>query len=65
VGARSNNFTWETFSPRLGLTYALGEEKKTLLRFSYARFAEQLGGGSSSWANPGYPGAYVYMYYEI
>jgi hypothetical protein len=64
VGARSNNFTWETFSPRLGLTYALGEEKKTLLRFSYARFAEQLGGASSSWANPGYPGAYVYMYYE-
>jgi len=64
VPGKDNNFTWETFSPRLGLTYALGEEKKTLLRFSYARFAEQLGGGSSSWANPGYPGAYVYMYYE-
>jgi hypothetical protein len=64
VAGKSNNFTWEDFSPRLGLTYALGEEKKTLLRFSYSRFAEQLGGLSSSWANPGYPGAYVYMYYR-
>jgi hypothetical protein len=36
-------FEWEDFSPRLGLTYALGSEKKTLLRGSYARYADQLG----------------------
>lgn len=57
-------FEWKTISPRLGLTYALGEEKKTLLRASYARFAEQLGGGTASWINPGYPGAYAYLYYN-
>lgn len=64
VPGKKLNFTWETFSPRVGLTWALGEEKKSLLRASYARFAEQLGGGVTAWANPGYPGAYVYMYYE-
>jgi hypothetical protein len=58
------NFEWKTISPRLGLTYALGENRETLLRASYARFAEQLGGGPSTWANPLYPGAYVYVYYD-
>jgi hypothetical protein len=60
----ANNFEWKTLSPRLGLTYALGEEKKTLLRASYARFAEQMGGATASWNNPGYPGSYVYYYYN-
>jgi hypothetical protein len=35
-------FEWETILPRVGLTYALGGERKTLLRASYSRFAEQL-----------------------
>ena len=60
----SNPFKWETISPRLGLTYALGEEKKTLLRASYSRFAEQLGNAAASWINPMYPGAYIYRYYN-
>ncbi|MCM2268685.1 MAG: TonB-dependent receptor [Thermoanaerobaculia bacterium] len=60
----NNPFEWKTLSPRLGLTYALGEEKKTLLRASYSRFAEQMGGGVASFINPGYPGAYVYQYYN-
>ena len=35
---------WGTsLGPRLGLTYALGSERKTLLRASYSRFADQLG----------------------
>ncbi len=43
---------WSTISPRLGFTYALGEERKTLLRASYARFAEQLGTGTAGFENP-------------
>ena len=35
-------FRWKTLSPRFGLTYALGREGRTLLRASYARFADQL-----------------------
>jgi hypothetical protein len=38
-------FEWEDFSPRLGVTYALGPNKKMLLKGSYARFVDQLGIG--------------------
>ncbi len=36
--------TWRLFQPRVGATYALvGKDRGTLLRASYARFADQLG----------------------
>jgi Ca-activated chloride channel family protein len=34
---------WESIAPRLGVTWAVGAERKTLLRASYSRFADQLG----------------------
>jgi hypothetical protein len=45
-------FKWEDITPRLGLTYALGEERKTLLRLSYSRFADQLGTAVVTNTNP-------------
>ncbi|MFQ5528526.1 MAG: carboxypeptidase regulatory-like domain-containing protein [Thermoanaerobaculia bacterium] len=45
-------FDWETISPRVGVTYALGEEKKTLLRASFAQFPEQLSTGNLDDVNP-------------
>jgi carboxypeptidase family protein len=33
---------WKDWSPRVGLTYALGDARKTLLRASYARYANVL-----------------------
>ena len=45
-------FTWNDVTPRLGLTMALGEEHKTLLRASYSRFADQLGTSQAGWLNP-------------
>ncbi len=45
-------FEWSDLTPRLGLTYALGEQRKTLLRASYSRFADQLGSGTVSNTNP-------------
>jgi hypothetical protein len=57
-------FDWKSLAPRLGLTYALGAERKTLLRASYSRFADQLGGGTANWLNPLYPPAYVYFDYN-
>jgi hypothetical protein len=47
-----SEFTWKDFQPRVGVTYALGAEKKTLLRASYARYADQLGGSILTWDNP-------------
>ena len=45
-------FKWKTFQPRAGVNYALGKDRKTLLRASYARYADQLGGSIVSWDNP-------------
>jgi hypothetical protein len=45
-------FTWEDFQPRLGLTYALGANRTTVLKASYARYAEALGTGLIDNINP-------------
>ena len=34
--------TYRNWNPRVGLTYALGEKKKSLVRASYSRFVDQL-----------------------
>jgi len=51
-GGNDPGFEWKTISPRLGLTYALGQQRKTLLRASVSRFAEQLQTGDVSQVNP-------------
>lgn len=45
-------FTWEDIVPRLGLTYALNEDRRTLLRGSYSQYADQLDTGVGGWNNP-------------
>jgi hypothetical protein len=35
-------FSWESIAPRFGFTYALGEDRDTLVRASYSQFADQL-----------------------
>jgi hypothetical protein len=62
VSKQDIGFDWTDITPRLGITYALGAERKTLLRASYSRFADQLGSGVSSQLNPlGLP-SYAYFY---
>ncbi|MEP6801100.1 MAG: TonB-dependent receptor [Acidobacteriota bacterium] len=41
--AREDVIKWKDFSPRVGATYAFGANRRTLARFSYARYANQLG----------------------
>ncbi len=51
--------TWRAIQPRVGATYAIGKDRRTLLRASYARFANQLGLEVSSVnAFPGTAGLY-------
>ncbi len=45
-------FEWSDVTPRLGLTYALGEDRSTLLRLSYSQFADQLSSSTVSFSNP-------------
>jgi Carboxypeptidase regulatory-like domain len=57
-GLKFNNI-----SPRLGLTYALGADRKTLLRASYSRYVSQLTAGSVTPTSPGAT-SYIYYYYN-
>ncbi|HXG57521.1 MAG TPA: TonB-dependent receptor [Thermoanaerobaculia bacterium] len=55
-----DDIKWESISPRVGLTYTLGAQKKTLLRAAANRYVDQLGGSAVYLAHPLY---YQYLYY--
>jgi hypothetical protein len=62
-GGQPSGFAWKTWSPRLGLTYALGKDRATLLRASYSRFADQLGAAQQAgFLNAIGPVQYYYAY---
>ena len=48
----STPFTWTNFSPRAGLTYALDDSRKSIVRASYSRYAGQLSTGVVGFTNP-------------
>jgi hypothetical protein len=61
-GDTIGSLEWSSVSPRIGLTYALGAEKKTLLRAAANRYHDQLGGFTVYGASPlGYQ--YYYLYF--
>jgi hypothetical protein len=51
---------WDNISPRIGLTYALGADRRTLLRAGYNRYVNQLNSGA---VTPTSPGAYSRVLY--
>ncbi len=46
-GGDTRSLKWNSLAPRIGLTYALGADKKTLLRAGYNRYVSQIGGAVS------------------
>ena len=56
-----NTHVYNVLAPRVGVSYALGEDSDTLLRASYGQFASQLGAGESDFL--GGPVGYSYVYY--
>jgi hypothetical protein len=44
---------WTNISPRIGMTYALGSDRRTLLRASYNRYVNQLNSGAVTAVSPG------------
>jgi hypothetical protein len=54
---------WESITPKVGLTYALGMEKRTVLRASYARYTDQLGSSDAGANNPFYDYQVLYYYW--
>jgi carboxypeptidase family protein/TonB-dependent receptor-like protein len=51
-GGGSANISWNDFSPRIGLTYALDDARRTVLRASFARYAGQISAPDAGWTNP-------------
>jgi hypothetical protein len=52
-------FTWNNFSPRVGVSYALDDQQKTLLRASFTRYAGQLATGVVGFLNPAAAAGFV------
>ena len=51
-GGAPRAFTWNNWSPRVGLTYALGKDRSTVLKASYAKFCDALGTTTISYTSP-------------
>jgi Carboxypeptidase regulatory-like domain/TonB-dependent Receptor Plug Domain len=55
---------WKSVTPKLGLTYAIGADKRTLLRASYGRYTDQLGSSDAGANNPFYDYQVLYYYWD-
>jgi hypothetical protein len=62
TSAVENVYDFNNVTPRVGVTYALGENRKTVARASYAMFASQLPGNAGSFVSAIQPYTYVYYY---
>jgi hypothetical protein len=59
--AVNNAVVWNGVSPRLGVTYALSEDRKSIVRASYSMFSSQLGATqASSISTTSYSAIYYY-----
>jgi hypothetical protein len=59
-GDAGNVIEWNSFSPRVGMSYALNESRRTVLRASYALYGGQLSFGDVNDINPVSWGAKAY-----
>ncbi len=57
---RSKDFEWKDYQPRIGLTYALGANRTTIFKTSYARFVGAVGLGTVAITNPLAGSSYAY-----
>jgi hypothetical protein len=62
--AVKNAIVWNTVTPRVGVTYALTDSRKTIARGSYAMFASQLDSNRASLIASAIP-YYSYVYYRV
>jgi hypothetical protein len=56
---------WKDLSPRVGVSYALGESRRTVARASYARYANQLQFADVQSENPVSPGFLAYAWNDL
>jgi hypothetical protein len=58
----SRKLEWETITPKIGATWALGRNNRTVLRGSYSQYADQLGASDAGSNNPFYD--FQVLYYD-
>jgi hypothetical protein len=61
---RGAGVEWNDLSPRVGLSYALDEARRTVVRASYARYAGQLGTGEGAFDSPLGTISYLQYYWD-
>jgi hypothetical protein len=61
-GDPGDTIKWNTISPRVGLSYALDDARRTVMRASYALYGGQLSFGDVSTINPVSWGAVAYLW---
>src|SRR4029453_6544491 len=62
AAAVDNAYDFNNITPRVGITYALDDTRRTVARASYAMFASQLPGNAAAFVSPIQP--YTYVYYN-
>jgi hypothetical protein len=62
AAAVKDAYKFTNVTPRVGITYALDDSRKTVARASYAMFASGLGGTAAAFVSPIQP--YTYVYYN-
>lgn len=55
---------WESITPKIGLTYALGPQKQTVIKGNYSRYVDQLGSSEAGANNPFYDDQGLYYYWS-
>lgn len=58
-------FDWSTLSPRIGITWAFGAERRTVARLGFSRFSSQLAGGFVSRLDPVQTASASYLYQDL
>jgi hypothetical protein len=55
---------WDNLSPRVSVSYALSESRKTVVRASYSRYASQISAADGSFDNPNSAAPYLQYYWS-
>lgn len=65
VGEIDPDLIWANFSPRVGFTYNLTGDGKTIIRANFARYANQLGAGVATHVSPTNYGYATYYWNDL
>src|SRR6202008_1610152 len=56
----TRSLKWNTVAPRIGATYSLGSDKRTLVRAGYNRYVSQMGTTVGTQSPLGYTALYIW-----